>query len=168
VAEAPGRRSLALGALWTLVMGATAFGSGCYGRNCDGDVQLYGRKEGEGRLLSADAWESGPIDGKWLPFPRQRIWIFDLTKLGNDRLPQVIIPYVSAQENPLTEQGNFTIAAGNLAEQSGIGNGQVTIKNGTCADYYLRLVVDAAPRPPTTTASPSSSTSDDAGSDGGP
>ena len=86
MAEAPGRRSLALVALWTLVMGATAFGSGCYGRNCDGDVQLYGRKEGEGRLLSADAWESGPIDGKWLPFPRQRIWIFDLTKLGNDRL----------------------------------------------------------------------------------
>ena len=142
------QRVVAAVALWAVVMGATALGSGCYGHNCDGDVQFYGRNQTEGRLLSSDLWESGPIDGVWLDFPKQRIWIFDLTALGNDRVPQLVVPYVSAQANPLAEFGNYTIAAGNLAEQSGVTKGQITIKNGTCADYYLRVVVQAAPRPP--------------------
>lgn len=166
MAEASTRRPVAAVALWAIVMGATAFGSGCYGHNCEGDVQTFGRNEGEGRLLSADTWESSAYDGAWLAFPRQRVWIFDLTKLGNDRAPVEVIPYVSAQANPIAEQGNLTIAAGNLAEQSGIGNGQVVIKNGTCADYFLRLYVAAAPRPPSTSLPPS--TNSDAGVDAGP
>lgn len=154
------KRVFALLGLWAAVMGATSFAAGCYGHNCDGDVQVFGRNPGEGRLLSADLWESSPVDGVWLEFPKQRIWIFDLTALGNDRQPQLILPYVSAEPDPNRSGGNGTIAAGNLAEQSGVANGQVVIKNGTCADYYLRLVVLAAPRPPT--APPISS---DAGSD---
>lgn len=169
MAEAPAvprasrKRIAAIVALWTIVMAAVGLASGCYGHNCDGDVQVYGRELGEGRLLSSDLWESGPIDGQWLDFPRQRVWVFDLTALGPDRKPQVIIPYVSAEFEP-NKGGNFTIAAGNLAEQSGIQNGQVVIKNGTCADYFLRLTVQAAPRPPATSA-PSL---DDAGSDATP
>jgi hypothetical protein len=57
---------------------------------------------------------------------------------------------VSAQASPNTEVGgNSTIAAGNLAEISGVVNDQVAIHNGTCADYFLRLTVQAAPRAPT-------------------
>ncbi len=26
--------------------------------------------------------------------------------------------------------------------------GRITLKNGTCADYFLRLVLTATPRPP--------------------
>lgn len=163
MAEASTKRVLAVVVLWAVVMGATSFASGCYGHNCDGSVEFYGRNVGEGRLLSADLWESSPVDGVWLDFPRQRVWIFDLNTLGTDRIPQLIVPYVSAQADPLHENGNFTIAAGNLAEQSSVVNGQVVIKNGTCADYYLRLVVQVAPRPTPGTTPPLPSS--DAGSD---
>jgi hypothetical protein len=167
VGEASKKRVAAIVGVWAVVMGATSFASGCYGHNCDGDVQNFGRESSQGRLLSADLWESNAIDGEWLPFPKQRVWVFDLTTLGNDRLPQLIVPYVSAEPDPLhTPGGNWTIAAGNLAEQSGVANGQVVIKNGTCADYYLRLVVQAAPRPPAATPPPSE-TPDEAGTDAG-
>jgi hypothetical protein len=149
------KRVFAVVGLWIVVMVAVASASGCYGRNCDGSVLVYGRDPGEGRLLSADLWESTPIDGVWLDFPKQRAWIFDLHDLG-DRVPQVIVPYVSAQADPNHEPGgNFTIAAGNLAEISGVQNDQVIIHNGTCADYFLRLTVEAAPRA-TTPSTPDS------------
>jgi hypothetical protein len=160
VAEAPPRRVAALVGLWAAVVSGAALFSGCYGHICDGDVQVYGRNAGEGRLLSADLWESGPINGTWLAFPKQRAWIFDLTSLGSDRLPQVIVPYVSAD----SDGSSYTIAAGNLAEQSQVANGRVVIKNGTCADYYLRVVVEAAPRPPLAAAA----TPADAGAEAGP
>jgi hypothetical protein len=182
VAEAPGAagarqrpavRVVAVVALWAVVVGATSFAAGCYGHNCDGSVETFGQNTSEGRLLSADLWESGPVDGVWLDFPRQRVWVFDLTTLGNDRVPQLVVPYVSAQVDPVHEGGNWTIAAGNLAEQSNVANGQVVIKNGTCADYYLRVVVQAAPRPAgASVPSPPSADADadasvDAGADAG-
>jgi hypothetical protein len=142
-------------ALWVVVMVAVGFASGCYGHNCDGTVLVYGHEPGEGRLLTPDLWESSPVDGVWLDFPKQRAWIFDLHDLG-DRLPEVITPYVSAQADPNHEPGgNFTIAAGNLAEISAVQNDQVVIHNGTCADYFLRLTVQAAPRAPTSSTTSS-------------
>ena len=141
-------RVVASVALWTVVMGAVSFAAGCYGHICDGDVQVFGRNPGEGRLFTADKWESGAIDGAWLPFPKQRAWIFDLHELGG-RTPVVVTPYVSAQADPDHEAGgNFTIAAGNLAEISATNPDQVVVHNGTCADYFLRVVVEAAPRAP--------------------
>ena len=123
----PTRKSvMAVVMLWAIVMSAVALASGCYGHTCDGDVQVFGKNPGEGRLFSADKWESSAIDGVWLDFPKQRAWIFDLHELG----------------------GNFTIAAGNLAEISGVAPDQVVVHNGTCADYYLRIVVEAPPRAP--------------------
>jgi hypothetical protein len=141
------KRVMAIVALWAIVMGAVSFASGCYGHTCDGDVLVFGRNPGEGRLFSADKWESGAIDGVWLDFPKQRAWIFDLHELGG-RTPSIVTPYVSAQADPSHESGNFTIAAGNLAEISGIAPDQVVIHNGTCADYFLRVVVEAPPRAP--------------------
>jgi hypothetical protein len=145
--------------LWVVVMVAVAFASGCYGHNCDGTVLVYGHNPGEGRLLGPDLWESSPIDGVWLDFPKQRAWIFDLHDLG-DRVPEVITPYISAQADPQHEVGgNFTIGAGNLAQISGVTNDQVVVQNGTCADYFLRLTVQAAPRAPT----PATTSSTDSG-----
>ncbi len=152
------RRAIAVIALWVIVMGAVAFASGCFGHNCDGDVQVYGRSPGEGQLLGADTWESSAIDGDWIPFTRQRVWIFEMRGLG-DRLPGEIQPYISADKNPVRD-GNWTIGAGNLAEQSGAGPGRIVIKNNTCADYYIRLVVVASPRPPTSSVPDASAPAD--------
>ena len=143
----PSRRAVALVALWAIVMGALAFASGCYGHNCDGDTQFWGRNAGEGRLLDVDRWESSPLDGDWIPFTKQRVWFFEMRDLG-ERTPDVILPYISAEKNPVRDNGNWTLGSGNLAEQSNAGPGRVAIKNNTCADYYIRLVVVASPRPP--------------------
>lgn len=139
-------RATALVVLWSVVMLSVVLASGCYGRNCEGDVAFFGRTPGEGRLVSEDTWESGPINGRWLPFPRQRLWFFDLHELGDRELVD-IRPFVSAQSDPFRESGNFTVGSGNLTEISGADRGRVAVKNGTCADYYLRLVVVATPRP---------------------
>lgn len=160
-APASKKRVGAMIALWTVVMGGVSFAAGCYGKTCDGDIQVWGRDPNQGRLIDVDTWETGPIDGAWLPFPHQRLYILDLHDLG-DRVPTVVIPYVSAQADPLKEGGNFTIAAGNLTEISAPAKGQVFVKNDTCADYWVRVVVETAPRPPTP---PPSASAADAGGD---
>lgn len=154
------KRVVVLAALWASVTLGLAALAGCYGNICDPSFVRYGRASGEGRLLDEDTWESNAVEGQWLPFPRQRAYEMDLSALG-DRTPQLILPYISAEPNG----ASHTIGAGNLAELSGVGLGRATVKNGTCADYYLRLVVVAPPKPPApaATAQPSA----DAGSDGG-
>lgn len=162
-------RVVAIVVVWLLVMIVTCLASGCYGRNCQGITTIYGRAPGEGRLLDADTWESSPVDGEWLDYSQQRVWFFDIQALGG-RTPDLIIPYISAERSPFTESGNFVIGAGNIAEISSATKGSVAIRNGTCADYYLRLVVKASPRLPNASfpEPPSSGAGPDAGAaDGG-
>jgi hypothetical protein len=141
------KRVLAVVMLWAIVMTVVGMATGCYGRNCEGEDVTYGRTPGQGRLLTADLWESSPIDGRWLDFPKQRVYVFELEELG-DREPALVIPYVSAAPDPLHDEGGqFTVAGGNLAEIFAAQKGRIGVKNGTCADYYLRVVVQAAPRP---------------------
>ena len=139
------RRIVAIVVLWTAVMAAVCVMAGCYGHNCDGDTVAYGRNTGEGRLLDADTWESSAIDGDWISFSKQRIWIFQMKELG-ERTPFEIIPYISAEQNP-NRDGNWTLGSGNIVEQSQVGPGQIVLKNNTCADYFIRVVVHVPPRP---------------------
>ncbi len=141
------RRVAAIVALWTSVMAAVGHVAGCYGRNCEGDAIAFGGVDGEGHMIDVDTWESTAIDADWIPFFKQRAIFFEMRGLG-DRQPAVIVPYISAEKNPVREGGNWTIGSGNLAEHSGSAPGRITIKNNTCADYYIRLVVSTSPRPP--------------------
>lgn len=146
------RRLVGLAVLWAAVTTAVALVPGCYGQTCDGSSEGFGRGEGEGHMIDEDTWESAPIDGKWLFFPGARIYFFDVPALG-DRKPQVILPYISPVEDPNVfhtdrPPANFTIGGGNLSELSGVGNGRFVVRNGTCADYWLRVVVHLEPRPP--------------------
>lgn len=166
-APTPRRRTTALVLLWVIVMIAVATASGCYGRNCEGETTYFGRVVGEGRMASPDKWESMPYNAKWLPFPRQRVWVIEMKDLGL-RTPFDIDVELSAQENPIGEGGNLTKGGGNLTEISGIGPGAVTVKNGTCADYYLRVTAEASPVPSgaTTSTATDAGTSDaDSGAD---
>ncbi len=140
------RRVLGLVALWGIVMGGLGSAS-CYGHTCDGDRQEWGKKPGEGSLITPDVWESNPIDGDWLPFTKQRVWVFQMRDLG-DRTPYEFNIDISAERNPKADNGNFTTGSGNLTEKSGIGPGTITVKNNTCADYYIHLVAHVEPRPP--------------------
>jgi hypothetical protein len=161
------RRLIAFAALWAAISGAVLLAPGCYGRNCESLVaDTFGTEGGEGRMLDENTWESSPQDGSWLWFPRQKYYIFDVHALGG-RTPQVVIPYLSAQEAP-NKGGNFTIGAGNLALLSNAIPNRIDVKNDTCSDYYLRLVV-IAPGVPPAAGHPDGATSAplDAGAEGG-
>jgi hypothetical protein len=144
------RRALVLGSLWAAVVGSLVLAAGCYPHNCDGDLVHYGRGPNEGHLVDANTWESTAVEAEWLPFPHGRIYDVDLAALG-DRIPSLVIPYISANQNPIAIGDNFTIGSGNLTQISGTTNAHVAVANGTCGDYYLRLVVIAPPLPPVST-----------------
>jgi hypothetical protein len=141
------RRILAFGALWLSISGAALLAPGCYGRNCEGGVEVFGVDAGQGEMLSETRWQSTPFEGTWLWFPRQRLYIFDIPALGG-RTPDVVWPYLSAAPEPMKTGDNFTAGAGNIALLSGVGPNRVSVKNDSCSDYYLRLVVDVEPLPP--------------------
>jgi hypothetical protein len=159
------RLPFGLALAWLAITVAVISASGCYGDNCLGEVVIYGAKPNEGRMIDENTWESSAQDGTWLPFPRARSYLFDLRQLG-DRQPEIVLPYISPVERPNQQPSNFTLGGGNLSEISGAAKNRVNVRNGTCADYYLRLVVVASPRPPAAGPSPDAS-ADAAGGDGG-
>jgi hypothetical protein len=151
------RRVVVLVAIWLVISVAVVFAPGCYGRNCEGGFETYGTDPGQGRMLDENTWESNPQDGTWLPYPRQRYYIFDIRALSG-RTPQEILPYLSAQADPKAG-GNFTLGAGNLALLSNASPNRIDVRNDSCSDYFLRLVVKVSPLPPT--ATPAGDASDD-------
>jgi hypothetical protein len=39
------------------------------------------------------------------------------------------------------------MAGGNLSELSGVGPNRFVLRNGTCAEYFVRVVVEVPPKP---------------------
>ena len=129
-----------LGGVWAVIGGGALVFSACYGRNCEGTQQPYGLDAGQGQLITADIWQSSPVEGEWLPFPRQGSYVMTLPFGG--RRPYLAIADVSASRVPDTDQS--TTGSGNLVEKRTAPN-QVTVINDTCSDYYVRVVAFAAP-----------------------
>ncbi|NOU31680.1 MAG: hypothetical protein HOO96_27580 [Polyangiaceae bacterium] len=151
------------------VLSAGGASVGCFDGSCDD--QESRTQPGSGRLVDADTWESGPIDGEWLRYDHRMLIAFDTSLLGT-RLPDSVLVYISADKRPL-QGGSFTIAGGNVADITIGGPGAVYVKNNSCAEYYIRLVVHAPPQAPDAGATDAGS--GDAGdasagdaSDGGP
>lgn len=156
--------------LWLVVASLTLGSPGCYGRNCDGGVATFGSTPDEGRMIDENTWESSPIDGDWLDYPRARTYSLTIPELGG-RMPEVIVPYLSAAKNPRATGANFTIGSGNLALLANASPNHIDVINDSCSDYFLRLVVIAKPFPPESTPDASASLLDagaDAGVDAGP
>ena len=141
------RRVLCFGALWLAVSAGVLFAPACYNRNCDPSNESFGADAGEGVMLTPDMWVSGPIEGPWLYFPRQRIYFFNVPALGG-RTPQNYNAFVSANPQPGKAGADFTQGAGNIVLFSGFGPNAINVKNDTCSDYYLHLVLEANPLPP--------------------
>lgn len=131
--------------LWLGVTVAALSTSSCYGRNCDAGFFPFGADAGEGKMINADKWQSGPADGPFLFFPGNHTYQFEMRQLGG-RKPAVVYPYVSGNMNPnATDQ---TIGSGNIATISNVNPNHVDVHNGSCSSYYLRVVVEAEPFPP--------------------
>ena len=140
------KRVVALVALWASVTGGMLALTACYGENCNGSSGGYGSKPGEGRMIDENTWESSPMDGKWLHFSSQHAWFFEVPALGG-RVPYSIQTFISPVETPNQSPSNFTMAGGNLAELSGVGANRFVVRNGTCAEYFVRVVVQVPANP---------------------
>jgi len=133
-------------ALWLVVSIVVVLAPGCYGQNCEGGAESFGSEITEGQMVTADVWESSGQLDKWLWFPRQRAYFFNIHALGG-RIPYETIAYLSAEEEP-NRTGHYTLGGGNVALFSGVGPNRVDVRNDTCSDYYLRLVVKVPPFAP--------------------
>lgn len=163
----------ALAALWVTVSAGAIAAPGCYGRNCEGKAELFSADVNGGMMTDDNTWYSSDMLGEWLPFPRQRTWVFDVPALGG-RVPAPTA-YLSASPNQ-KNGGDFVDSSGNLAKFTTIRPNGVNVYNDTCSDYYILLVLRAPALPPKVTppddepepdaSVPGASTDDDAG-DGG-
>jgi hypothetical protein len=137
-----------------LALSAGGASVGCFDGSCDD--QESRSPAGGGRLVDANTWESSAIDGEWFRYDHRMLIAFDTTLLG-PRLPDWVQVYISASKRPL-QGGSFTLAGGNVADIAIGGPGAVYVKNNTCAEYYIRIVVHAPPLPPDAGALPDAST----------
>lgn len=127
------------------VLAAAAYSSeGCLTDACQESFLDFGKVPGQGNVLDENTWESVPVDGEWQPFPHQaRVVYFHPLA----RVPYEVLIWISADKNPLATS-NYTLAGGDVAKVYQTRADTVSITNGTCADYYVRVVLRAAPRQP--------------------
>ncbi len=141
---------------------------GCFGRECDGDEQSWGppadvyaanRDAGpdaanldagpdprmaQGHLLDDNTWESTAIGDDWLSYLHERSWHMNYPQLG-DRQPDQITAYISANVNPNKTNDSLTAGGGNVAKFFSVLPRAGTVRNDTCADFFVRVVVHAPP-----------------------
>ena len=118
---------------------------------CDGSHESYctpevaGTKPCGGQLLDDGlTWVSGPIEGAWLPFPRERVWRVDPRDAAGNKLRGRIIGldvFISATQ----DHGVAAPAAGNNAQWSYYPTNQTfDVQNDTCSDYFVYIVIHAS------------------------
>jgi len=129
-------------------------------------------------LIDATHWQSGPIDGNWIDYPGERsIFLFpNLVPSASGAPPALpgnfpgpytnVSVYVSPNQDANAIGSNWTLGSGNIAEVSIVDPGSsnpsgayIAVTNASCAQYYVRVVVERA--------EPDASAPDDAGADAG-
>ncbi len=136
---------------------------GCYGRQCDGDELSWGPprdvydrdvdasvdaaaepRMAQGHLIDENTWESTAINDDWLAYLHERTWHVYYPQLGG-RQPDQITAYISANVNPTKTQDSLTAGGGNVAKFFGVLPDVATVRNDTCADFFVRVVVHVPP-----------------------
>ena len=115
---------------------------------CDGSVAVYctcGAADCGGKVLDDGlTWVSGPIEGAWLPFPRERFWTIDPRDASGKKLRGRITSldvFISATQ----DHGVAAPAAGNNAQWSySPANQTLTVQNDTCSDYFVYIVAHSS------------------------
>ncbi|HEY8038735.1 MAG TPA: hypothetical protein VIF15_03045, partial [Polyangiaceae bacterium] len=111
-------------------------GGGPFG-SCTGDPHPLGDVHQEGNDL---VWESSPMNGSWLDFPGQRRYVLIWPGEFTQSVPYDVRTYVATGQDAQDFPNNFVEGTGQLAEISGVSKLGVTVFNGTCAEYFLRVV----------------------------
>ena len=127
--------------------------TGCTTHQCDASYTALppgGTVTAAGDTL---IWESAPLAGPWVDFPGAKTLSFAFPAPFAGNQPSTVTAYESADPN--TPQNNFVQATGFNAEFSNVTPDGLTVTNGTCAEYSLRIVavatVAAAPCTPVQT-----------------
>jgi hypothetical protein len=96
-----------------------------------------------GRLLDPYTWESNPIHSNWLAYDGQHQWNMTLRDASTNQLIRgtifKITPFVASDRNG----ADAVLASGNLTEANVIDGATIYVRNDTCANYFVRVVVEA-------------------------
>lgn len=141
---------------------AAAMLAGCFRDDCSPTGSSV--EANEGRMVDANTWESAPVDGIWKEFSGAD-YIYFRGDFGG-RQPYAWDVYVSVSANPVRDLNSYTQASGNIALVNGWGPNQIAVSNGTCSQYYVRVVLYAPPFPPPAPAADAGNV-DGATNDGG-
>ncbi|MCC6524327.1 MAG: hypothetical protein IT373_16835 [Polyangiaceae bacterium] len=88
--------------------------------------------------LDNDVYMSADWYGEWLYFPGGAFFRFHH---GLGAMPRWWIPYLSFGRHALTDGSEVSIGAGDVAQVAAVDDYTITVMNGTCADFYLMMVV---------------------------
>ncbi len=121
-------------ALGTLLGGGCAHD--CRASQVDAVEYTEGTVNPSGTVYVTSDWNEG-----WLHFPAGRRY-----KLvhGLGQTPHTVNTYLSFSESPLSSGNNASESAGNQAVIEGVTDEAVTIRNDSCAEFWLRLTADAS------------------------
>ena len=107
----------------------------------------------QGEILDATHWRSGPIDGTWLNFSRERTILMHFrdaktgaTLSGKYAWADVAISVTPQLSDPPNQ---YVPSAGNNSEVNPLDDGSgVFVKNDTCADYFVYVYATIYPSAP--------------------
>ncbi len=128
--------------LWALLgLALVADGLPACNTSCDKESEAA-RPYSGGQLVGSvcNEYETNGFDQPYIPFPAGRRWQIQ-HQLGT--LPTEIKSYVSFVERPLPagKNGNTAESAGNQVIIEAVTDESVQVRNDTCEEFYLRLVV---------------------------
>jgi hypothetical protein len=133
-------RAFVLGAVTLLAGDAVVMTSGGCGPSCSTSERVVTTgtvTEG----VAESVFETSPPEGPFLPFNGQT---FLHVQHGLKTKHVRVTPYLSFSEYPLTPgNGGYSLAAGNQAVIEKQDENEVLIKNDSCANYWIRVVVTA-------------------------
>jgi hypothetical protein len=99
-----------------------------------------------GRRIDDRHWQSNDLQGKWLLFPKNSSMELDPRDPNGTRVKGTItehFAWISLCETPSTVGCNYVLASGNNAEWYATAWGTLYLKNDTCQDYYVRVVIES-------------------------
>ncbi len=141
---APSRRWLAHGLALALVLGAGSLAVGTLSTGCGPTCDTSGHDPvvyKDGLNPGPDSYESNDPNGTWLHFPPGRRYRF-MHGLGTANLE--VTPYLAFDAHPLHADGgvgNTSPGAGNAVVIEAVNADYVQLRNDTCAEYWLWVVV---------------------------
>lgn len=141
--------ALGTGAAACLLLGFSSGTTACAQRECLATWMNWGDGPNQGNLIDENHWESTANDAIWLSFVGQRTWHFLPGPFQNRRIANVTV-WFSPDEQPSLPGNQYSLASGNAAVvDTTIDNGRtaIDVHNDTCADFFVRVLIEAYPEP---------------------